>query len=1037
MLAALRYRWANSLVVMVLSALVSTCLVLAPLYTRALEQATTRTLLAEARPQDSGLSLTSTSSTTPTVVLTPDALTQLVPPTTRAFYGAPVASSSVAVRRMPLLGQPGGRLLTRDGVCQQVRFTSGRCPSSPRDVAVSADQSRAYAMPVGTSLEVGEFDAAVSLPEAAPRTTLRVVGVYEPLPVASAFGDRLTGQAAQRLGYDAMLTPVDTITGDVVGADGRATPWFQPLNAVDLPLLTGQVGVDQIGPLGSSLRELVAHPLGAERDETQVARTVTARSGLPALADEVALGSAQASVTVPLLMAQIALLLGCVLWLVLVAAADQRRGEVAVARLRGRGARGSRRLLLAETLPAVVLGAPLGALLAVAGCTLARHTVLTSDPPFELPAGAVVALGVALALMTGLTALSVRRVSREPVAALLRSVPPRRSGFRLGVLEAMLVAAALAAFFALVTGSVGGAVGQIAPTLLALAVGVVAARVLASALAVGGRMLLRRGRPAAGVALLTSSRRTTTRWLVPVVTVALAIAVVSADVLAVGARSWSGRADAEVGAASVLTLDSVDLPTVTTALHEIDPTGAHVTPVAVLSPTQDGGTTTIGVVPDAFRRIARWPGVTASSVPLERLTAPTVPPLVVTGSRIAYHVDASALRLTPPVLRAAPDALVVGLRVVRADGTVASLGLGALPADGVTADQVATVPCADGCRLTGIGVLTPRGSASVTGRLTLTRLTVDGRPVDLGAAGSWRDTSANGASVRGTFAGSFTGSPADGSLRIDYATNGFDSSFLAHASVPDVVPALTTRAASPSSSGTTFAGSYVDGSSLLLSSRGQVTFVPGGPASASLVGLDNLLAQGWRGRGSAVLEAYVDTGDAGFLARLRSDLGTHGISVASTRTSDAVAAAYGRSAAAWSLQLALAVGVLALLVAAVGVVVLASTSGRDRSRDYAALRLVGQRPRGVALLAQLETAPVIITSAVLGAVVGLWSAPVAVGLVPLFTTAPTTFPVDLSTAWGPALLAAVVGLAGLGGVGVVTSHRAARQSDPGTLRGDG
>ena len=65
-------------------------------------------------------------------------------------------------------------------------------------------------------------------------------------------------------------------------------------------------------------------------------------------------------------MAQMGLLLVCVLWLVLVAAADQRRGEVAVARLRGRGSRGARRLLLGETLPPVVVGAPLGALLAVA-----------------------------------------------------------------------------------------------------------------------------------------------------------------------------------------------------------------------------------------------------------------------------------------------------------------------------------------------------------------------------------------------------------------------------------------------------------------------------------------------------------------------------------------------------------------------------------------------------------------------------------------------------------------------------------------------
>ena len=70
--------------------------------------------------------------------------------------------------------------------------------------------------------------------------------------------------------------------------------------------------------------------------------------------------------------------------------------------------------------------------------------------------------------------------------------------------------------------------------------------------------------------------------------------------------------------------------------------------------------------------------------------------------------------------------------------------------------------------------------------------------------------------------------------------------------------ALTTPTSTPSATAATFGGSYVDGSSLLLTSAGGVAFVPGGPAAASIVNLDNLLAQGWRGRGSATLTAYLD-----------------------------------------------------------------------------------------------------------------------------------------------------------------------------------
>jgi hypothetical protein len=310
--------------------------------------------------------------------------------------------------------------------------------------------------------------------------------------------------------------------------------------------------------------------------------------------------------------------------------------------------------------------------------------------------------------------------------------------------------------------------------------------------------------------------------------------------------------------------------------------------------------------------------------------------------------------------------------------------------------------------------------------VTISRLAVDGRPIELGGPATWRDTAVEDLVVAGTF--------ADGRLTLRYSNNGADQAFMAHASVPDVVPGLTTPTAAPSDTGVTFAGSYVDGSRVLLSYGGAVPFIPGAPASATLVNLDNLLAQGWRGRGSAVLAAYVDTADPATVAQVTSGLAGQGITVTATTHAEDVAAAYGRSAAAWSLQLALAVGILALVVAAAGIVVLASTSRRARSRDYAVLRLVGQRPRSVALLAQLETAPVIIASALLGAAVGLWAAPAAVAMVPLFTTPPPTFPVDLQTAWVPALVAGAVGLVVVTVVGLVTSGRIARRASLERLR---
>ena len=237
MLAALRYRRAQTVVVVVLSALVTTCLVLAPLYSRALEQAMVRTMLRDASAEQSGLRLSSTSSTEPALALTPDALEQPPPETIRPFFRTAGRELRGRHRRMPVAGQPGGRLLARDGMCEHVRFADGRCPTARGEIAVSADQVKAYAMPVGASLVVAEFDGAVSALEATPRTTLRIVGVYEPVDGPYWFGDRLTGPAAQKAGFDTMLTSLETLTEPVTSPQGRPVAWFQPVYGLDFPLL--------------------------------------------------------------------------------------------------------------------------------------------------------------------------------------------------------------------------------------------------------------------------------------------------------------------------------------------------------------------------------------------------------------------------------------------------------------------------------------------------------------------------------------------------------------------------------------------------------------------------------------------------------------------------------------------------------------------------------------------------------------------------------------------------------------------------------
>ena len=429
--------------------------------------------------------------------------------------------------------------------------------------------------------------------------------------------------------------------------------------------------------------------------------------------------------------------------------------------------------------------------------------------------------------MVGLAVLSVRRVCRDPVAELIRSVPARRTGVRLGVLEAMLVAAAGAAFIALVTGSVGGA-GRPGR---------------ADAAGPGRRrrrrprprLSPRRRRPAAPAARAADRRRRPAHG-----------EPARDDPLArprrhrrpVHHRRHGGRArrrrpqlgrpGRRGGGGRERAQPGLGRP------RGGDGGGARGRPGrrprhAGRRPRADGAgrATTVAVVPDAFRRIALWPGVDTDALAWDRLTAPTVAPLVLTGTRVAYHVEAPPFSVVHAGRAAGSRRRShSALRVVRADGTVEHR-------------RARHVPGRRGRRRPGGHGQLRRRAAGSRGRCP--RATVVGgghrrRAVSRAhrrrPTGGPRRQPGRGA-TRSAEDASSTGTFADGALELGYANNGFDKAFLTHASVPDVVPALTTPAAAPSAAGATFGGSYRRRQQPAAEIRGRITFVPGGPPSAA------------------------------------------------------------------------------------------------------------------------------------------------------------------------------------------------------------
>ncbi len=361
------------------------------------------------------------------------------------------------------------------------------------------------------------------------------------------------------------------------------------------------------------------------------------RSGLADVAKDVRAQRSQSRITVPLLMAQLCLLAVVVLWLVLMAVTEQRRPEVALARLRGRGRRGAGLLLLGELLPVVVVGVLPGAVVAVLGAWWARVALLPGHAPFELGAGFFLAVALAAAVLTALTAMSVLRVSREPVATLLRRVPVRRSGWALGVADALVVAAAGAGFAALVAGGLHGSVALAAPALLAVVVGLLLAHATTPVGAVVGRALLARGRLRGGLGVLEAARNPATRRTVAIVTLTAALAVFSADALAVGTRNRAFAAEQEAGADRVAEVDGNDLAGVRAALRAVDPDGSRVTPVVRIAPPgQRAGT--LAVVPASFRRIGLFPTGRPPASAWRRLHPPVAAPIRLTGDHARIRV---------------------------------------------------------------------------------------------------------------------------------------------------------------------------------------------------------------------------------------------------------------------------------------------------------------------------------------------------------------------------------------------------------------
>ncbi|RNM13886.1 ABC transporter permease [Nocardioides pocheonensis] len=1022
MLKAIWYRPAQACVIALLSGLVTACAVMTPLYQRALDQASTRVELDHASQGATQLQLTSTGIlpsyyTGPgnaIPALTAGQLAALVPPSVRRSFEAPIDSLSVDLTMPAGASQPSnGPLAWREGSCPHLDLASGRCPAAADEITVSTADARNFGLSVGTRVSVvGSLPRDV-LDRRSPVVTLTVAGVYRAPSSGGAAarywaGWNLAGYSGTNpdrsvVLHDTWLTSHATFE--------PSTRWRNSTTRIDLPVDRAHTHVDDLLRLGPALSAF----LKEQQRRPVTSAIVLGRSGLPDIADTVRASRHQSRVTIPALMVPLGLLGLVVLWMALGAAVEQRRPEVALARLRGQGVRGARAHLLRELVPIVLAGVPVGVAAAYALAWSARRALLPDGVPIELRPPVWIAVALAILAVVSAAVLVSAGISREPIAALLRRVPVRRTGWGLGTLDAVVVTVAASILGAFVTGRLTGPVALSAPAVLALAVGLVLARLLVPVATRLGRRLLGRGRAVPGVALLQLARRPGSRATVALLTVSAAILVFTADVVAVGDRNRGLAAAQEVGAPMVATVAGGTVRAARAAVASAHRPGTDATVVVLQHPLSDQDQSSLYVDRKAFLRVATFPDRGAARRALGRLDGTTIAPIRVVGTRLSVDVA------TDGFYEGSRREVRLAAQLLGHDGTPVSVPLGAL-ASGTSAatTREASVDCADGCVLTGWQLLTDPGNSG-SGRVTLGSARTDAGPIDLGARGDWTPSRTEGARIDALDAG-------PGSLTLFVTNAGSSTLVLAHRWLPARLPTVVSGTLPPGSDGSRFDGVGLDGVERPMAAVTRLPWLPAATANATLADLDLTLRSGMALGDEAELQVWFDDEDSKALSAVRTALEGAGMRVTKVSRLSAARERLDDSAATWSMQLGVLVAIACVLVAALGLAIAGAASWRSRARDLAILRLNGLTDRALRGISLGEQIPVVLVSVLTGTAAGLVAAQYALPTLPILPTKPVVDLVDLAPSWAALVLVAVVTALALGTVGVVVAGLIARRA---------
>jgi putative ABC transport system permease protein len=884
---------------------------------------------------------------------------------------------------------PRTRMIWRTDACAHLVLIQGRCPSRPGEALASERtlQGNYYGWQVGTRLVLSGAPQTIGSAGGPEQSGIPVtlVGAYRLRKATDPYWQGRNYFDAHPGSGDGP----DTVDGLFV--DHSELPAVLPSQLevqVDYPIAADQVRISDVPALKADLTNLVqlrSQPGVGDSFSTDVLRVLAAAQAERKLIE----------LSTLLVSLQLAVLAWLVLFQVVADAVEAKGSEIALAKLRGLGPAATLRFGLAEPMLLVALATPLGLLGGWLSVRLFAATVLVPGTPVSFTRATAVAVAGSLAGSLVAAAAASRKTLRRSVLEQWRRTPGHQPNPLMLALDIALAAAAVLGLVLLHRAGRDGSprpATLLAPALLVFAVALLGIRLLPVVL----RPLLPATRGSSRVALFLAARQVVRRpaglRLAALLAVAIGLATFAIAGEGVSSRNRNLRADLEVGASAVAPVQFEPLHDPVAATRQADPSGRWAMATASWLPDGGGSVTGQVLAVDPSRLAAVSYSGGSAPDPAQAATAlrpaNLPPPLVIRTTRLRVSIEALQLSAgNRPTVQL--DLIRTGRAAVAV--RAGSLALGAHP-------YTATVPCADGCTLTGITWDRPIDTFNdLTGTVRVSKLEMLGggrwQPVNSGLAtpGHWRQQPSRlGNSVDAL-------SVTEGGLQDVYTSTSGGSAGIEHADTPRPTPVL----ASP---GGLIPGATTNPNLQMSDQTGAVAHlrVVGTPAvlpsvldSGVLIDLAAVRAQLPAFDAEASWSIWLGPdAPADAIDRLRAA----GLVLDRGSTATGRADELGRQGPALALRLLVVCAIAGSILAVGGTAIAIASTGRRRSFELASLRAVGISRRTLLGACILEQLLLLGAAVVLGVPAGYLAARWSMPAIPEFAD---TTPVAMS--YSPAL----------------------------------